>query len=70
VGEGAAELLVQFLEPAGVAGDPDDARAVLGQGDGDGAAETPASAGDQCRHSGQFVRWHTGLPDVCEVVAG
>ena len=39
---GAAELYVQFLEPAGVAGDPGDVRAVLGQGDGDGAAETPS----------------------------
>jgi hypothetical protein len=58
-GEGAAELCVQFLEPAGVAGDPG---AVLGQGDGDGAAETPAGAGDQCRRSGKFLRWHAGLP--------
>ena len=61
-GEGAAELCVQFLEPAGVAGDPGDVRAVLGQGDGDGAAETPAGAGDQCRRSGKFLRWHAGLP--------
>jgi hypothetical protein len=61
-GEGAAELCVQFLEPAGVAGDPGDVRAVLGQGDGDGAAETPAGAGHQCRRSGKFLRWHAGLP--------
>jgi hypothetical protein len=61
-GEGAAELCVQFLEPAGVAGDPGDVRAVLGQGDGDGAAETPAGAGDQCRRSGKFLRCHAGLP--------
>jgi hypothetical protein len=39
-----------------------DVRAVLGQGDGDGAAETPAGAGDQCRRSGKFLRWHAGLP--------
>jgi len=61
-GEGAAELCVQFLAPAGVAGDPGDVGAVLGQGDGDGAAETPAGAGDQCRRSGKFLRWHAGLP--------
>src|SRR6266704_2025022 len=29
---------------------------------GDGAAETPAGAGDQCRRSGKFLRWHAGLP--------
>jgi hypothetical protein len=61
-GEGIAELCAQFLEPAGVAGDPRDVRAVLGQGDGDGAAETPAGAGDQCRRAGKFLRWHAGLP--------
>jgi hypothetical protein len=42
-GEGAAELCAQFLEPGAVAGNPDDVRALLGQGDGDAAAETPAS---------------------------
>src|SRR5260221_599379 len=60
--EGASELCVQFLKPGTVAGDPDDVRAVLGEGDGDGASESPAGAGDQCRRSGQFLRWHAGLP--------
>ena len=45
-GEGAAELCAQFLEPGAVAGNPDDVRALLGQGDGGGAAETPAGPGD------------------------
>ena len=54
-GEGAAELCAQFLEPGAVAGNPDDVRALLGQGDGDGAAETPAGAGDQCRRSGKLL---------------
>jgi hypothetical protein len=45
-GEGAAELCVQFLKPGTVAGDPDDVRAVLGEGDGDGTSESPAGAGD------------------------
>src|SRR5258706_4020240 len=62
-GEGAAELCVQFLKPGTVAGDRDDVRAVLG--DGDGASESPAGAGDKCRRSGQFLRWHAGLP-CCE----
>jgi len=54
-GEGAAELCAQFLEPGAVAGNPDDVRAPLGQGDGDGAAETPAGAGDQRRRSGKLL---------------
>jgi hypothetical protein len=61
-GEGVTELCTQFLEPGVVAGDPDDMRAVLGEDDGDGAAESPAGAGDQCRRCGQFLRWHAGLP--------
>jgi hypothetical protein len=44
-GEGVAELCVEFLEPGAVPGDPDDVRAVPGQGDGDGASESPAGAG-------------------------
>jgi hypothetical protein len=55
-GEGLAELCAQFLEPAVVVADPGGVRAVLGEGDGDGAAETPAGAGDQCLGSGKFLR--------------
>jgi len=54
--EGAAELCAQFLEPVAVAGDADDVRAMPGQGDGDGAAESPAGAGNQCRRSGKLLR--------------
>ena len=60
-GEGIAEMCAQLLEPAVVPGDPGDVRAVLGQGEGDDAAETTAGAGDQCRRSGKFLRWHAGL---------
>src|ERR1019366_7084016 len=39
-------------------GRPDDMRALPGEGNGDGAAETSAGAGDQSRRSGKFSRWH------------
>jgi hypothetical protein len=43
-------------------------QSIIGPHSGDidlayGSLETPAGAGDQCRRSGQFLRWHADSLD-------
>jgi hypothetical protein len=50
-GERFAEPRAQFFQRSAVAGDPDDRRARLAQGDGDATAEAPAGPGHQRRRA-------------------
>ncbi len=56
--ERVAELRAYLLEAVAVAGDAHDVCAGVREGGGNGAAETPARAGDDCGGGGKILGGH------------